>query len=85
MGSGRSRGYLDSVGDVLEASVRDLEERKSQGVPRVGGWWGASWGGCGQQRGEGQLAIRSQTMGCSTQKWDNGKGVWRFSDPRLGA
>lgn len=36
VGSVRSQGYLDSVGDVLEASVRDLEKRKGQGVPGVG-------------------------------------------------
>lgn len=28
----RSQGYLDSVGDVLEPLVRDLQEREGQGV-----------------------------------------------------
>lgn len=40
----RSQGYLDSVGDILEAWVRDLEKQKSQGVPGVGGWWEAVMG-----------------------------------------
>lgn len=44
VGSVRSQGYLDLVGDVLEASVRDLEKQKSQGVPGVGGWWEAVMG-----------------------------------------
>lgn len=35
----RSQGYRDSVGDVPEAFVRDLEKRTGQGVPGVGGWW----------------------------------------------
>lgn len=44
MGECEVSGYLASVGDVPEASVRDLEKRKGQGVPGRGGWWEAVMG-----------------------------------------
>lgn len=40
----RSQGYLASVGDVPEASVRDWEKRKGQGVPGREDWWEAVMG-----------------------------------------